>query len=106
MRIDRELVAHVARLASLEHPAKSGERLLDEASLDALAAELQQILDYVEEISTLSLDAVPPTQHGVPVPTRLREDEEGPTLTPDEALANAPARDGDHLSVPRVIGES
>lgn len=105
MRIDRKQVAHIARLASLEHPERSGERLLDDASLDRLALELQQILDYVEDLSTLPLEDVPPTQHGVPVPVRFREDQEGPTLSPDEALANAPARDGDHLMVPRVIGE-
>lgn len=105
MRIDRDLVTHVARLASLEYPAKSGERLLSEAELEALAVELQQILDYVEDISSLALEAVTPTQHGVPIPPRLREDIAGPTLSPDDALANAAARSGDHLVVPRVLGE-
>ena len=106
MRLDRDLVSHIARLASLEHSAKSGERRYDDDALDQLAAEMQKILDYVDELSAVNVEGVPPTQHGVEVQSRLREDELGPQLSPDEALANAPARLGDHLLVPRVIGET
>lgn len=106
MRLERALVSQIARLASLEHAEKSGERLYDDAALDQLAAEMQKILDYVDDLSALSVDGVPPTQHGVEVSSRLREDELSPGLTPDEALANAAARSGDHLLVPQVIGET
>ncbi len=106
MRLERALVSQIARLASLEHSEKSGERLYDDAALDQLAAEMQKILDYVDDLSALSVDGVPPTQHGVEVNSRLREDELSPGLTPDEALENAAARSGDHLLVPQVIGET
>jgi Asp-tRNA(Asn)/Glu-tRNA(Gln) amidotransferase C subunit len=35
---------------------------------------------------------------------RLDPDEPGPVLTLDEVLMNAPAREGDFIAVPKVLG--
>ncbi|MEO1227423.1 MAG: Asp-tRNA(Asn)/Glu-tRNA(Gln) amidotransferase subunit GatC [Myxococcota bacterium] len=103
MAIDADEVRRIARLAHLELPEGSSSELFDEATLNALARDLDRILEHVRDLSEVDVEGVPPTAHGVPIPTRLRSDEAGPTLTPDEALGGAPARDGDAFSVPKVI---
>jgi aspartyl-tRNA(Asn)/glutamyl-tRNA(Gln) amidotransferase subunit C len=87
--IDRDQVLHVARLARLE---------LSDGEVEHFAAELSKVLDWVETIDQLDLDDVPPTSHVVDVVNRLRPDEPRPSLTPEQALANAPAvQDGGFL---------
>jgi aspartyl-tRNA(Asn)/glutamyl-tRNA(Gln) amidotransferase subunit C len=87
--IDRDQVLHVARLARIE---------LTDDEVEHFAAELSKVLDWVETIDQLDLDDVPPTSHVVDVVNRLRPDEPRPSLTRDQALANAPAvKDGGFL---------
>jgi aspartyl-tRNA(Asn)/glutamyl-tRNA(Gln) amidotransferase subunit C len=87
--IDRDQVLHVARLARLE---------LTDDEVEHFAAELSNVLDWVETIDELDLDDVPPTSHVVDVVNRLRPDEPRPSLTQEQALANAPAvQDGGFL---------
>jgi aspartyl-tRNA(Asn)/glutamyl-tRNA(Gln) amidotransferase subunit C len=84
--IDREQVIHVARLARLE---------LSEAEIESLTGELSGILDHVERIAGLDLDSVEPTTHVVELENVLRPDEPRPSLSREQALANAPEpRDG------------
>ena len=84
--IDREQVTHVARLARLE---------LSEAEIEALTGELSGILEHVERIAALDLEATPPTTHVVELENVLRADEPRPGLSRETALANAPEpRDG------------
>jgi aspartyl-tRNA(Asn)/glutamyl-tRNA(Gln) amidotransferase subunit C len=87
--IDRAQVEHVARLARLA---------LDEAEKDRMAHELSAVLEHIEKISELDLADVPPTSHVVDVTTPLRPDAEGPCLTREQALDQAPAtQDGGFL---------
>ncbi len=79
--IDRDQVLHVARLARL--------KLTDE-ELERMPGELSRILDHIEHISELDLDGVEPTSHVVAVENVLRPDEPDPSLTPEQALEQAP----------------
>jgi aspartyl-tRNA(Asn)/glutamyl-tRNA(Gln) amidotransferase subunit C len=94
--IDREVVAHVAKLARIAVPP--GE-------LGPLSEELASIVGYVEQIQRLDLRDVPPLSHGGDARNVFRADEERPCLPRDLALRNAPARRGDYFEVPRVIAE-
>ena len=89
--IDREQVAHVARLARLE----LGE---DEAS--ALAVELSSILDHVDRLSAADVSGVEPTTHVVPLENVLRDDRPGEELDPAQALAPAPSTEDGAFLVP------
>jgi len=80
--IDRAEVLHVARLARLE---------LSEEEVDRMASELSAVLGHIEKISELDLEGVEPTSHVVDVANALRPDEPRPSLTREEALAEAPA---------------
>jgi aspartyl-tRNA(Asn)/glutamyl-tRNA(Gln) amidotransferase subunit C len=95
MAIDRETVVHVARLARLD---------LREDEVDRLTDELTAILDAVSKVAELDLDGVPPTSHPLDLVNVWADDEPRPSLGLDEALANAPAREGDLFRVPPTAG--
>ena len=89
--LDRSEVLHVARLARLR---------LSEEEVERMSRELSKVLDYIEQISELDLEDVPPTSHVVEVPGGLRADEPRPSLPRDEALGSAPAVAADGFEVP------
>ncbi len=94
MKISREEVEHVARLARLALP---------EDEIDRLTGEMDAILDYVEKLNELDTEGIVPTAHAVPVENALREDEVKPSLGVEKALANAPKSANGCFRVPRVI---
>ena len=91
MGISREQVLHVAELARLA---------LTEDEVDRLQGQLSAILDAVGKVSELDLEDVPPTSHPLDLVNSWADDEPRPSLPVDEALANAPERDGDAFRVP------
>jgi aspartyl-tRNA(Asn)/glutamyl-tRNA(Gln) amidotransferase subunit C len=95
MGIDRETVLHVARLARLDLRA-------DE--VDRLTTELDAILEAVSKVAELDLAGVPATSHPLDLVNVWADDEPRPSLSLDEALANAPAREGDLFRVPPTAG--
>ncbi len=96
MKISKEEVRHVARLARLT---------LDEERLDAMADQIGTILEYMETLNRIDTTDVEPTRHAVSAATTpVRDDTPREHLSHDEALANAPEKDGESFLVPRVIG--
>ena len=91
MAIDREQLLHVARLARLE---------LHEEEVDRLGAQLNDILGAVSKVAELDLSDVPPTSHPLDVVNVWAADEPHDSLPVDEALANAPEREGSYFKVP------
>jgi aspartyl-tRNA(Asn)/glutamyl-tRNA(Gln) amidotransferase subunit C len=69
------------------------------------AVQLSAILDHVEELKALDVSNVEPMTHALAAgeASALRADEVQRSLAPDEALANAPAREGTCFKVPRII---
>jgi aspartyl-tRNA(Asn)/glutamyl-tRNA(Gln) amidotransferase subunit C len=96
--ITRDDVAHLAGLARIQ---------LDEQELDRLGRELPKILDAVATVSEAleGRDDVRPMSHPTPIRNVFRGDEVRPCLSPEEALAAAPAREGDRFLVPKILGE-
>lgn len=94
--ITRDEVAHLARLARIE---------LTDAELDHLAPQLDVILSSVAQVSEVAAQDIPPTSHPLPLTNVFRADEVRPSLTPDEALACAPAVEDQRFRVPRILGE-
>ena len=89
--IDRDQLLHVARLARLE---------LREDEVERLGSQLNDILAAVSKVSELDLSDVPPTSHPLDVVNVWGEDEPAPCLSVEEALANAPEREGSYFKVP------
>jgi aspartyl-tRNA(Asn)/glutamyl-tRNA(Gln) amidotransferase subunit C len=91
MAITRDDVLHVARLARLE---------LSDAEVERFQGQLSAILDAVSKVQELELVDVPPTSHPLDVVNVWREDVPRPSLPVEEALANAPDREGNLFKVP------
>ena len=89
--ISRELLLHVADLARLE---------LRQDELARLESQLNDILAAVSKVSELDLTDVPATSHPLDLVNVWDEDEPRPCLSVEDALANAPERDGDYFKVP------
>jgi aspartyl-tRNA(Asn)/glutamyl-tRNA(Gln) amidotransferase subunit C len=96
MGLTRADVAHVAHLARLG---------LTDDELVRLEGQLNHILDQYTKLAELDTEAIPPTAQTIALENILREDVVRPSFSPAEALANAPARDGDFIVVPAIIGE-
>jgi aspartyl-tRNA(Asn)/glutamyl-tRNA(Gln) amidotransferase subunit C len=79
---------------------------LSDEEVATMQRELSAILGYVEELSALDVSAVEPTTHAVPLDCPLRPDTLGPQLSADEALADAPRREGSFFEVPKIIDEA
>jgi aspartyl-tRNA(Asn)/glutamyl-tRNA(Gln) amidotransferase subunit C len=95
MKLTREELRHVADLARLG---------LGDDELEALASELSSILEYIDQLEQLDTSAIPPTAQVGELVDVMRDDEVGPSLDDEEALANAPARDG-HYFIVRAMQE-
>ena len=89
----------VARLAALARIALSP----DEAA--KLAPQLDVILDAVAQVTEVAGDDVPPMSHALPLTNVFRADELRPSLTPEQALAMAPAVEDARFQVPRIMDE-
>jgi aspartyl-tRNA(Asn)/glutamyl-tRNA(Gln) amidotransferase subunit C len=110
--IDRDEARRIARLAHLEYPrvqqkdgtfTEPSEHLIDDRTLDALARDLKEILEYVRALDEVNVEGVEPTSHGVPLPTKLRSDAPGETLPTERALAAAPQHTGEAIAVPKIV---
>jgi len=101
----REQVHAVAALANLE---------LDENEIEMFARQLGEILAYADEVQQVDTRGISPTASVLTRYPADRADQVRPSLSPDEALANAPdpvldptrdrAESGGLFRVPRVIG--
>jgi len=91
MAISRDQVLHVARLARLA---------LTDEEVERFRGQLNAILDAVGKVSELDLAGVEPTAHPLDLSNVLAEDEPHVSLSPEDALANAPDPDGGFFGVP------
>ncbi len=93
--IDNDTVRRVASLARIS---------LDEGELAQYCSELLSIINYISKLNEIDTADVPPTSHAVSTLKNVfRKDVLKPSLSADEALKNAPAREGDFFRVPQVI---
>lgn len=93
-RIKPQEVRELATLARLA---------LDDAEVARMTTDLDAILGYVDALKDLDTTAVEPMTHAVPFDCPLRPDVVQPSLPVDEALRNAPRREGSFFQVPRII---
>ncbi|MBU6424262.1 MAG: Asp-tRNA(Asn)/Glu-tRNA(Gln) amidotransferase subunit GatC [Chloroflexota bacterium] len=94
--IDRGVVRYVADLARIA---------LTDEEVDRFTAQLSVVLDAVGKLREVDTERVPPTASVLPLQNVLREDEVREGLTVEQAMRNAPSRDGDLFRVQTVIEE-
>ena len=91
-RADVEHVAHLARLG------------LTDDELARLEGQLNHILDQYVILTRLDTEDIPPTAQTIELENILRDDVVTPSLPVEAVLRNAPARSGDFVLVPPILG--
>jgi aspartyl-tRNA(Asn)/glutamyl-tRNA(Gln) amidotransferase subunit C len=94
MKISREEVLHIARLARVA---------LTEDEIDRYADQLSNLLDHFEVLQQVDTTGVPPTAQSIDIRSVMREDRVRPSLPPEEVLANAPRPEEDSFRVKPVL---
>ncbi len=89
--------------ADVEHIAKLARLKMSPEELQRYQSDLSAILGYMDQLNELNTENVEPTAHPLPVHTVLRKDEVSSSYEPDQALRNAPKRDGSFFAVPKVL---
>jgi aspartyl-tRNA(Asn)/glutamyl-tRNA(Gln) amidotransferase subunit C len=84
-------VAHLARLS------------LTPEEEQKFAAQLGQVLSYIEKLGQLDVSRVEPTAHATPLSNIMRADEVRPSLPNEDALRNAPAKANGLFVVPKIV---
>ena len=87
-------VAYVAELARLE---------LSDEDKAVFQPQLENIVKYVEKISSVDVSNVPPTMHGRTIVNALREDVVRPSMDRELALGNAPLRSATEFTLPKIV---
>ena len=94
MSLDRTTVAKIAKLARLK---------MEPDRLEGMTSELNQILSFVEDLQALDTENVPPMTSVAPMALRRREDVVTDGGDAERVLKNAPQRQGDFYTVPKVV---
>ncbi len=94
MSVDKATVRRIAHLARIG---------VEEAELDALEAELNNILAWVEQLSELDTDQVAPLASVNDEDLAWRPDQVGDGGYADDITANAPETHAGFFAVPKVI---
>jgi len=94
MALSAEEVRHIALLARLA---------LTPEEESVFAVQLGEILQSFEKLAALDTSDVEPTAHVVNVADAYRDDVVSNPPAAAELFANAPAVDGTHFRVPKII---
>jgi len=94
MKLSREEVLHIARLARLGVSDEDVERARE---------QLSDILENFEILQSVDTDDVPPTAQSLSLQNVLREDEACDSFPRKDILANAPQEDEDSFRVRAIL---
>lgn len=85
MKLTKDQIKHVAKLANLPITSEEEEKYSE---------QLSKILDYVDQLNQVATSDVEPTFNVTGQSNVMREDETTASLSQEEALLNAPQKKG------------
>ena len=94
MAVSIEEVKKIAKLAKLE---------FKEEEIEKFTQQMNDILNYMEQLSEINTDNVEPLYHVIEVGNVLRNDEVKQSFPKEIILENAPVKEKDFILVPKVI---
>ncbi|WP_334128717.1 Asp-tRNA(Asn)/Glu-tRNA(Gln) amidotransferase subunit GatC [Sneathiella sp.] len=94
MSLDKATVAKVANLARIR---------IEEDDLEPMAAELNNILGWVEQLAEVDTENVEPMTSVAEMRLRWREDVVSDGGYVEDIVANAPSGEDGYFGVPKVI---
>ena len=96
MKINDELVQHIAHLSRLEFEG-------DE--LNEIKGDMSKIIGFMDKLSELDTEDVEPLIFMTDKVNVFREDKPERTLTSEDALRNAPKKDSDYFRISKVLNK-
>ena len=94
MSLDLATVRRIATLARIH---------VEDAELPVLAAELNGILGWIEQLNEVNVDGIEPLTGAAQMALKMREDVVTDGGYVEKVLANAPERVGNFYAVPKVV---
>ncbi len=94
MKLSREEVLHIARLARIA---------LTEEEITRLSDQLSNLLEHFQVLQEVNTDNIPPTAQSVELRSVMREDIVETSMPVEDVLQNAPRREGDYFRVKPVL---
>ena len=94
MSVDQATVRRIARLARIA---------VEDQEIPHLQSEINAILSFVEELSSVDVEGVEPMTSVIPMKLPLREDVVTDGEIPAKVLANAPLTENGFFLVPKVV---
>lgn len=96
MRLTKDQVKHVAKLANLSLTIEEEEKY---------SQQLSKILEYVDQLNSVDTSKVEPTFNVSGQSNVLREDETTASLSQEEVLSNAPKKKGGMFETKGIFEE-
>ena len=97
VKIDEAQVRRVALLSRLE---------LSDEEITQFSGQLSAIVDYIEKLNELDTADVEPLAHCLGLHNVLRDDTSRPSLSNEQALANAPDEAEGCFKVPKILDDN
>ena len=94
MKLSREEVLHIARLARMG---------ITDDEVDKLREQLSDILDNFEVLQQVNTDDVLPTAQSIALKNVIRDDTMSASYSPGDILSNAPRREQDYFKIHAVL---
>jgi len=94
MKLNREEVLHIAKLARLG---------VTDDDVDRFREHLSDILENFEILQEVDTTDVPPTAQSIPLQNVTKDDQTADSLLPGQILANAPRKEGEYFRVKAVL---
>ena len=94
MSVDRDTVKRIAHLARIA---------VDDDDVEALRADLNKILGFVEQLDEVDVSDVVPMASTVASEMKMRDDVVNDGDRAEAVLANAPVRRDGFFAVPKVV---
>ena len=94
MKFDKDSLYKLGKLSKIQ---------IDESKLKSLSSDLGSIIEFIDRLKSIDTENVDPTSNSLDQSLVMREDIASDVNTADEILENAPQKELDFFSVPKVI---
>lgn len=94
MKVDKNTLEKIAHLSRLYFNKNDEEKMLK---------SLNDIIGWVDQLSEVDTENVPPLTHMTEEVNVLRDDTKPTNLDREDGLKNAPQQNGEFFKVPRVL---
>ena len=94
MKFDKDSLYKLGKLSKIQ---------IDESKLKSLSSDLGSIIEFIDRLKSIDTEIVDPTSNSLDQSLVMREDIASDVNTANEILENAPQKELDFFSVPKVI---